>query len=666
MTDGWVPAKVVQDCKNGKVWVEHVWPHFFTMRGHYWKSRDHHSEQYSLEEVKRLSEPSPRLELVMPGSVPELSIITFRWGGYNQIVVPQQWGETGSSVSDVFINSFLDQAVKPTLGSNYEVWTVYIEGQTDLNKIADSAHLIFGASHPARRARNTCAMYFLYPTAFEEGCVPTHETGEDDGAALVDQAAFFRCMKAVERAGVPTRFPHPSNLYEILASKRWTSMMSVSPSHRVPPTVALPRQLTESNLAEATDKALKALIEVKEYQLQQREKIVPNTAKEITKGVAKLGFSWEALDVKFWEGRDGLEEALYSLTQTIEISQDFTGQPHDLESIIVQEYCVHDMEVRLYVVEGNVEATIYTKFARIKENQEFGDFAELHTRDEAAEKWMGGDHASLVDGERQCLEVTQHWLAWVKTQICELPPALRFDYFVGRTDKAGQAIVWTLEICELGFSMLGSTDLPGKVFSAMLRSCLSTRSPAAAPVSSTTQVLVPRVARGEDAEVLVPRVARGEDAEAKCDNADDEESDSEDSSDGDTIAVVVPRTKQGTSDQSDCTGKYKRTRVFVQGRPVWRHKGHRRFIYFGMDKYWYIGDEEEESEGFNCCCGYIRHEGDGNVSPADLPGLWERGEEWEKDREIIVTANADILLQSKGGGGGGGYKGKGKSKKGKK
>ena len=34
---------------------------------------------------------------------------------------------------------------------------------------------------------------------------------------------------------------------------------------------------------------------------------------QITKGVAKLGFSWEALDVKFWEGRDGLEEALLQL-----------------------------------------------------------------------------------------------------------------------------------------------------------------------------------------------------------------------------------------------------------------------------------------------------------------------------------------------------------------
>ena len=38
--------------------------------------------------------------------------------------------------------------------------------------------------------------------------------------------------------------------------------------------------------------------------------------------------------------------------------------------------------------------------------------------------------------------------------------------------EPGKAVVRTLEICELGFSMLGKKGLPKKVFSAMLRACM--------------------------------------------------------------------------------------------------------------------------------------------------------------------------------------------------
>lgn len=38
--------------------------------------------------------------------------------------------------------------------------------------------------------------------------------------------------------------------------------------------------------------------------------------------------------------------------QAIEISDELTGQPHDLENLIVQEFVDHDLELRLYVVDG--------------------------------------------------------------------------------------------------------------------------------------------------------------------------------------------------------------------------------------------------------------------------------------------------------------------------
>jgi len=47
--------------------------------------------------------------------------------------------------------------------------------------------------------RKVCAMYHLYPTGFEEHCVPTSETGGDGGAALVDQKAGRRAFHTLQK-----------------------------------------------------------------------------------------------------------------------------------------------------------------------------------------------------------------------------------------------------------------------------------------------------------------------------------------------------------------------------------------------------------------------------------------------------------------------------------
>lgn len=466
---GWLPARVVhKDGADGDdVYIEYRWPYFATKRGHVsCASEESWTERYRAASIRRMppmSSLSPGLmradneninatcmgfakELVMPGSQPKLAIIEFRWGGRNNCAASEQWGLTGSPVSDSFLEMFLDMAVEPSLGKDYEVWTTYLEDSSDMVRLADAAHFIFGCDHPARRALHTCAMYFLYPTAFEENCIPNHQTGGDHGAALMDHKALFRLMQAVERAGVPTRFPHASGLYEQLTSKRWTYQLSVVPHLRVPPTVAVPRMLIERSCKDAAEQGLKMLGSIKQHQSALRG--IDTNAGDVTVGVAKLGFSWEALDVKFWEGSDGLASALYELTQAIEISGEMTGQPHNCEALIVQEFVRHDLELRVYVVDGSVEKFIYTKFCCIKDNHEFGDFKQLASRADAAESWMGGDVAALEDGERQCLELVDHWLQWVLAQACEMPPAVRFDFFVGRRpDSAGKADVWTLEIC---------------------------------------------------------------------------------------------------------------------------------------------------------------------------------------------------------------------------
>jgi len=662
-----VPAKVVEAAKAAdgaeEVRVEYTWPSFYTMRGHMADPKSGYNEWYPVSDVRPANPAAPSsTRLFMPVDFqPELSIITFRWGGANTISTPEQWGETGSSVSDVFINSFIEMAVHPNLGTSYEVWTVYIEDHSDLNKVADTAHLIFGPQHPARRARNCCAMYFLYPTAFEENCIPTMETGEDSGAALLPQKCLYRTIQSMERAGIPTKFPHASGFYEVLTSKRWTYTMSLTPHLRVPPTVSVPRMLTETSCVDAAKHALSSLEFVKEQQAKLRGE-EPSKA-PITRGVVKLGFSWEALDVKLWEGEAGLVNALEQLTQVIEISQEFTGQPHDLEAIICQEYCQHDLELRQYVVNGKIEGNIYTKFCKIKPNLEFGDFHELFNQKEAADSWMGGDFAALQDGERQCSEITDHWLAWVRAQTCEVPPAIRFDYFVGRNGQ-GKATVWTLEICELGFSMLGEKHLPAKVFAAMLQSCLRS-SPSSLAAGNIPQA---KTEAGDEKEPeaesnSTPEASKAPNAGKQSPKASKKKARKAPSVPAvPTIYIKVPGGSGTTEDQQRCTGKYDLEEPDgPKGCPLWAHSNGERWLYLGDDDYWYVGDDEEQADNFMCSRGYIRHLSSPGVPPHELGGPWERcsanqPDTWKPDVRIAVSTE-EIVLPAKPS------KGKGKHNK---
>lgn len=188
-------------------------------------------------------------------------------------------------------------------------------------------------------------------------------------------------------------------------------------------------------------------------------------------GVAKLGFSWEALDVKHFKGKDALAKAFKVTNEAEYIDGNLCGQAHRASHIILQEYVTHDLELRAYVVEGVVEEMHYTRFERIDDAQCFKDFKE-ESRDGCLRDWFRGDEKALSHAEEQCQELVPIWMAWLRAQTCETPPAVRFDFFVRRQPKGGSCQVWTAEICEVGFSMFESKALPSKVFKALARALL--------------------------------------------------------------------------------------------------------------------------------------------------------------------------------------------------
>eukprot|EP00397_Hematodinium_sp_SG-2012_P017184 GEMP01017560.1.p1 GENE.GEMP01017560.1~~GEMP01017560.1.p1 ORF type:complete len:602 (+),score=112.41 GEMP01017560.1:33-1838(+) len=473
LSEGWIPAQVdFVESKTGKnkelVHVTYLWTLWYSCQGN---TSDPHKpsdlkDAYPADHVRAMPTIANPIRLICEDP-PELAIIAFRWGhkyGFRELQGgDSQWGASGPSISDSFIGSILNTGVVPRIGLNFELWSVFIEEASDMTKMAESAHHIF-ATHPARRAKNLVAMYFLYPTGFDVRSIPTYEVGDDEGAGFVERIPFFNMMRAVERVGIPSKFPHASHLYDLLAGKQWTYSLCLDPDYCLPACVALPRQDIESlgcNIA--GQKALAALNRIKKAQNSPGKQTVD-------RGVAKLGYSWEALDVKYWQGINGFIHVLNELSQQIQINQEYTAQPHDLDVIICQEYVEHDLEMRMYVVNGKIEVTIYTKFLQIKSNFEFGNFQSLDNEKIACTRWLFGDQEAIEDAKAKGERIVNKFLDWLVIQTCEVPCGIRFDFFVKRVEP-GVCTIHTLEICEMGFSVLANKELPKKIFPALVGSC---------------------------------------------------------------------------------------------------------------------------------------------------------------------------------------------------
>ena len=73
------------------------------------------------------------------------------------------------------------------------------------------AKLMAGPIAATMTGRHRCGCYFLWPTSFQDGT--------EDQSGMVPHGAYFDAVKGFEAAGLPTRFPHPSQLYRTLLAK---------------------------------------------------------------------------------------------------------------------------------------------------------------------------------------------------------------------------------------------------------------------------------------------------------------------------------------------------------------------------------------------------------------------------------------------------------------
>ncbi|CAE8651972.1 unnamed protein product, partial [Polarella glacialis] len=460
-TDGWTGAKISEawdvqyyNEQDYNTWVQIQWTHpsWYNRRGH------------KLD----VSSPSMVTQRVMPEQIrqrnkaseaqqtPRLSLLHIRWGGNSPVNPVTEgaggWGAIGSTPSDNYINGWEDSVFK-ALGPTYEIVSAFVQSSEELGKVCPALirHLL--------RGQHCGALYFLWPIAFQDG----HDT-----AAYVQREKLVELMVNVEAAGIQTRFPHQSHLYKVFASKEWTAQMCLHPLLNVPLTTQVSRQAVSSDPAKAAEQSIKALNNLAEARNSFHAQLgLPEKAKHVNKGVAKLGWSWEAMDVTAWTNKQELTNSLAALGE----------QPGSLVDLVfVQEWVEFDVEMRHFIVEADFanpqslkpKQIVYTVF-KTKEEGSFRNF-DRYDRPTCLKMCFKNDDAALADAERQAQELINRWMQWLQGITHELPTVVRFDIMAKRLGP-GKAAVHTGELTELGGCFLGWPKGPEVVFGAMLRSC---------------------------------------------------------------------------------------------------------------------------------------------------------------------------------------------------
>lgn len=252
-TDGWMPATVEEDWPPpglptpGRVRIRHTHP--------FWSNRRGERLDPYCDKDMVVGMPTCDVRRPPPFGSPEaalpLSIFVVRWGGEQTQFNREQWGAASASVSDDYVEAVLDGTVYRRLGPNYEVYTAWVESGADLARLQPSAVMA------TLSGRHTAGLYFLWPIAAQDG-------GDVDQSGMVRETEYFAAVRGFEAAGLPTRFPHASQLYQTLLAKDWQPTLCLLPRLRIPPATTVNRAAVARDPHRAAAATIDALDRIRE------------------------------------------------------------------------------------------------------------------------------------------------------------------------------------------------------------------------------------------------------------------------------------------------------------------------------------------------------------------------------------------------------------------
>jgi len=320
----------------------------------------------------------------------------------------------------------LEESAHSFVPRRYSVHTAIIWRESDLGEVTAEE-----ASEALAGAQRVGAVYLLSPQQIE-GAFRTK-------SYLVHDRALFALMERLERAGLPTVFPHPSHLYRALVAKEWPAQLCLSPGYHVPLSTRVPRGAVTRDAQGAAESALAALEALRAARAgAQAAELRRGDAAESSpqRSVVKMPCAWKSEGVAMCTGAVELAAAL----------KDMSAHGEHASYLVQERMDGIACEAMVYLLRGQIAGVRYYRFAH------HGAPPEYLTRSTAMDL-LGGEQAAL-QAEDTMKDLALRWLAWTRAQCCTPVPFLRLDFLLtSAAATGGSPAVWTCEVSELGVAV---------------------------------------------------------------------------------------------------------------------------------------------------------------------------------------------------------------------
>lgn len=224
--------------------------------------------------------------------------------------------------------------------------------------------------------------------------------------------------------------------------------LCMSLRYHIPLTTRVPVSLILMNPRQAAAQALSTLKVLQEERRLEQDVTVPLGCNWAPSGpercCAKLGYSYEAMDVYMVDGEAKLAEALVTLS---------TQSGYTCDCVYVQQRVPRvDLEARVFVLRNRIVKILYTRFTRVDGEGKVRDYKKA-SAGEALREWFYGDELAWQSAQEQIATLTERWCSWLHAQASDVVASVRIDYMLQRLP--GRAEVWTGEVGEQGYSTSG-------------------------------------------------------------------------------------------------------------------------------------------------------------------------------------------------------------------
>eukprot|EP00928_Gymnodinium_smaydae_P081043 TRINITY_DN64621_c0_g1_i1.p1 TRINITY_DN64621_c0_g1~~TRINITY_DN64621_c0_g1_i1.p1 ORF type:complete len:545 (-),score=111.18 TRINITY_DN64621_c0_g1_i1:86-1720(-) len=403
---------------------------------------------------------------------PALSIVFMRWGGATSKWMDDQepndgdWGKYGSPPSDEYMGHLVKLGIRahPRLVGEdglpcFELHHLFVTGSDDCWNLTTTAPQLTAML----RAPKKMAFWMLWPAEWED-------TGDPDFACYIQRQAIFGAMRACEAAGLRSGFPHPADQFEHITSKSWMATLSVHPGAHLPACTLVNKSAVKIDAKQAATRALKALHHIRAmnpFPIQPGEPPAPSSVNKdaITKGVVKLGWSWENRFVSTFNGEKQLQERLVEM---------MTQEGCLASTCVVQEWVDFDFEMRLYFLPPDswphperLEPTQIqcNAWGAPTEKSKLGtsrsSFSKLD-EEKVLQRWCQDTDAWAMAKEK-AIDISQMLLTYLLAADSNPVPMIRLDFMLKRLGQ-GQARVVFGEFCEMGACCLGWMEGPPTIW----------------------------------------------------------------------------------------------------------------------------------------------------------------------------------------------------------